>query len=675
MTSNALAEAALMGLTAMQREAARQEGPVVVLAGAGTGKTKTLVAGVVDRIVRRHIPAHRILAVTFTNKAADEMRTRINAVLGLGAAPSWIGTFHGHGRRQLRADPEIAVLRPGFAICDAEDSRRIVKRLLQRAADDGAWEPGDADTFRTRVRSVAQRIALMKDNLVLPDQAEAVLDSQIARFGANSDEDLMAWQLAAALYPAYQAALREVNCADFGDLLLWPTVTMLRDEHYRLDWARRFDAILADEFQDVNRLQYLWLKLLSRDHGEFFAVGDDDQSIYSWRGASVGFIRDFQREFPSGRMIPLEQNFRSTGHILAAANNVVAQDRNRLGKTLFTEQGEGAPIETVAFSGGQQEAQGLAREIGRRQLAGVALEDMAILYRYNFLSRMLEEELLRAHIPYELVNDTAFWQRAVVKDVLALLRLADSPDALQGDEAFRRVINQPARGVGAKTLARIEQLARDEALSLFVASEKIFADSQSKTAERVRAFLRIIREEGGSVERALGARMRTLAERSGYLDMLRAGDEDGVAGLENLGELFSLAMEFTSVEALFDHAALGSGTSAEAGRGRIRLMTIHGSKGLEFEHVFLMGWESTLFPGLSPTNLDEERRLAYVALTRGRARVSVSWCAWRNGRSADMSPFISDIPPEARYSGWLGQATSRAEALAIRAAQEEALGI
>ncbi|GAA3658987.1 ATP-dependent helicase [Acetobacter lovaniensis] len=675
MTSSGVPEDALAGLTAMQREAARQEGPVVVLAGAGTGKTKTLVAGVVDRIVRRGMPAHRILAVTFTNKAADEMRTRINAVLGLGAAPSWIGTFHGHGRRQLRADPEIAVLRPGFDICDAEDSRRIVRRLLQRAADDGAWDPGDADTFRARVRSVAQRIALMKDSLVLPDQAEAVLDSQIARFGAKTDEDLMAWHMAAALYPAYQAALREVNCADFGDLLLWPTVTMLRDEQYRLDWARRFDAILADEFQDVNRLQYLWLKLLSRDHGELFAVGDDDQSIYSWRGASVGFIRDFLSEFPNGRMIPLEQNFRSTGHILAAANSVVARDSNRLDKTLFTEQGEGAPIEIVAFSGGQQEAQGLAREIGRRQLLGVALEDMAILYRYNFLSRMLEEELLRAHIPYELVNDTAFWQRAVVKDVLALLRLADNPDVLQGDEAFRRVINQPARGVGARTLARIEQLARDEAVSLFVAAEKIYATSQSKTAERVRAFLRMIREEAHSTETALGTRMRILAERSGYLDMLRAAGEDGGAGLENLDELFSLAMEFTGVEDLFDHAALGAAAATEAGQGRVRLMTIHGSKGLEFEHVFLMGWEDTLFPGLSPTNLDEERRLAYVALTRGRARVSISWCAWRNGRSADMSPFVGDIPPQARYSGWLGKATSRAEALANRAALDEALGI
>lgn len=675
MISNALAEDALAGLTAMQREAARQEGPVVVLAGAGTGKTKTLVAGVVDRIVRRGMPAHRILAVTFTNKAADEMRTRINAVLGLGAAPSWIGTFHGHGRRQLRADPEIAVLRPGFDICDAEDSRRIVKRLLQRAADDGAWEPGDADTFRARVRSVAQRIALMKDNLVLPDQAEAVLESQIARFGAKSDEDLMAWHTAAVLYPAYQAALREVNCADFGDLLLWPTVTMLRDEQYRLDWSRRFDAILADEFQDVNRLQYLWLKLLSRDHGELFAVGDDDQSIYSWRGASVGFIRDFRKEFPNGRMIPLEQNFRSTGHILTAANSVVAGDRNRLGKTLFTEQGEGAPIEIVAFSGGQQEAQGLAREIGRRQLMGVALEDMAVLYRFNFLSRMLEEELLRAHIPYELVNDTAFWQRAVVKDVLGLLRLADGPDALQGDEAFRRVINQPARGVGAKTLARIEQLAQDEALSLFAAAEKLYATSQSKTAERVRAFLHVIRDEELSTETALGARMRTLAERSGYLDMLRVAGEEGNAGLENLDELFSLAMEFTSVEDLFDHAALGAAAPSEAGQGRVRLMTIHGSKGLEFEHVFLMGWEDTLFPGLSPSNLDEERRLAYVALTRGRARVAISWCAWRNGRSADLSPFIGDIPPEARYSGWLGRANSRAEARAIREAQDEALGI
>lgn len=643
----------LAGLTPPQQQAARQEGAVVVLAGAGTGKTRTLVAGVVDRIWRRHIAPSRILAVTFTNRAAEEMRSRIADAVGVDRAPGWIGTFHAHGRRQLRTDPDIALLREGFGIADAEDSRRIVRRLLQAAMADGALDAEDGDTFRQRVKSVTTRIALFKDDLVLPQQAAAGVEALVQRYPGQTPEDVMAWHLAAALYPAYQEALREANMADFGDLLLWPTVTMQRDEDYRLDWGRRFDAILADEFQDVNRLQYQWLQLLSRDHGEIFAVGDDAQSIYGWRGANVGYIRNFINDFPGGTMIALEQNFRSTGHILSAANAVIALDSGRLEKTLFTATGAGDPIETMEFSGGLEEAQGIAFEIGRRLLEGVAPDDIAILYRFNFMSRLLEEQLLKAKIPYELVNDTAFWQRGVIRDALALLRLASCPDDMHSDEAFRRVINQPARGVGAKTLAKIEAVAEQDYVSLFRAAEHIFGSVRGKSADRVRAFLSTIREIGASGEAPLAERIRELLDRTGYADMYRAAGEDGRAALENLEELVGLAVGFTTPGDLFDHAALGSVSGQVAGEGRVRLMTIHAAKGLEYGHVFLMGWEDRLFPSAANPDPDEERRLAYVALTRGRLRVAVTWCAWRGGRFAEPSVFLSEIPPGALCRGWL----------------------
>ncbi|MFT8932909.1 MAG: UvrD-helicase domain-containing protein [Acetobacter syzygii] len=665
----------LLGLTPIQREAAQQEGAVVVLAGAGTGKTSTLVGGVVDRIERRGIPPHRILAVTFTNKAAQEMRDRIGFALGRERSPAWIGTFHAHGCRQLRTDPEIALLRPGFDICDAEDSRRIVRRLMIRATEDGALEPVPGEELRKRVKSVTNRIAMFKDDLVLPDQALALVDTFKARHGTGEVEDTMAWELAAGLYPVYQAILRETNTADFGDLLLWPTITMLRDEKYRQDWAGRFDAVLADEFQDVNRLQFLWLKLLSRDHQEFFAVGDDAQSIYGWRGANVGFIRNFLQEFPDGRMIALEENFRSTGHILEAANTVIAGDKNRLEKTLFTSEGSGEKLEIIACSGGIEEAQAIAAEMGRRALEGVRYEDMAVLYRFNFMSRILEEELLQAKIPYELVNDTAFWQRAAIKDALAFLRLADAPEEAQSNEAFRRVINTPARGIGARSLAKFEAFAEEQNVSLFVAAEQIMGQSSSKAAEKVRAFLQVIREEELTSELSLAERMRTLLERSGYMDMHRQAGEDGRATLENLDELFGLAADFTAIEDLFEHAALGSAPAGSTVLGRVKLMTIHASKGLEFPHVFLLGWEEQLFPSANGDQ-DEERRLAYVALTRGRRRIAVTWCAFRNGRQSQPSPYLMELPKQVWTKGWLRNAgKKRHYSQAERAALDAALGL
>lgn len=644
------------GLTGAQSDAARASGPIVVLAGAGTGKTRTLVAGFVDRIMRRGMRANRILAVTFTNKAAAEMKSRIVEALGSGVAPQWVGTFHAHGRRQLRTDPDIAGLRQGFDVCDAEDSQKIVRRLLEKACAAGVFEVEDSEVFRRRVKSITARIAMLKEELILPDVAAAATEGLIASRKLADPDDIMAWRDAAAVYPAYQALLREANMADFADLLLWPTITMLRDETYRRDWAARFDAVLADEFQDVNRLQFLWLKALSRDHGELFCVGDDAQSIYGWRGANVRIIRNFLKEFPTGRMIALEENFRSTGHILSAANAVIARDPNRLKKELHTAAGDGKPIEIVSWSGSAEEAKGIAAEIGRRALEGVPYSDMAILYRFNFLSRLVEEELLRSKIPYELVNDTAFWQRAVVKDALALLRLSCCPDERQSDEAFRRVVNQPARGIGAKSIARLEQLADDEAVSLFRAAEIWAGSASGKTRERLQAFLSFIRtmeDRAEASENSLSPRIRTLLEDSGYADMHRAAGEDGRAALENLHELLDLAQEFADVQDLFDHASLGSASHGEDTFGRVKLMTIHGAKGLEFGHVFLIGWEDTVFPSRNNSDPDEERRLAYVALTRGRRQVSISWCAFRNGRPADQNCFVDELPEAARHEGWL----------------------
>ena len=327
----------LHGLTPQPAKAAQQPGAVLVLAGAGTGKTKTLTAAVVHRIAVRHVPAGKILAVTFTNKAASEMTERIRAALNGEPAPHWIGTFHGLGARQLRIEPEVAGLRPGFDILDADDSRRILKRVM-KAANLASGKEG-ITIGRDPLKVMANQLSKFKDSLITPEEAPARIEGMIAeglRDGTPVDSDGL--RRTARVYTAYQRTLRDANAADFGDLLLWPTRAMQLNAAYRERWSQRFSAVLADEYQNVNAAQYTWLRLLSAAHGEIFVVGDDDQSVYSWRGAEVAFIRRFARDFPGAVQVKLEENFRSTGHILAAANAVIAQDAKRLGKTLFTRK-------------------------------------------------------------------------------------------------------------------------------------------------------------------------------------------------------------------------------------------------------------------------------------------------------------------------------------------------
>jgi DNA helicase-2/ATP-dependent DNA helicase PcrA len=640
----------MAGLTTEQAKAAAQYGPVLVLAGAGTGKTKTLTAAVVHRIAAG-FAAGRVLAVTFTNKAATEMSSRIRVALAGGPAPSWLGTFHGLAARQLRIEPEVAGLRPAFDILDADDSRRIVRRTL-KAMNLAAGEDGAA-IDRDPLKLMCSRLPKFKDNLIAPDEAPAQVEAMIAEANRSGlPVDAHGLRASARVYADYQRRLRDANAADFGDLLLWPARAMQRSESYRTRWALRFDCVLADEFQDVNFAQFTWLRLLAAEHDEIFVVGDDDQSVYGWRGADVGYIRRFTRDFPNAALYRLEENFRSTGHILGSANAVIAQDPARLGKTLFTRKPGGDPVEIVRFRNADAEASGIVTEITRRHAEGVEWDDMAILYRGNALSRGFEEALMRARVPYVLIGDVGFYQRAEIKDALALLRLAVTPDDAQANEAFRRVINVPARGFGAKAMEIVETEAAWRRVPLLLALET--APLPPKTRATGLAFVDAIRRVGRDRDATLADQLSLLLDATGYRGMLRESRAETTEGrLENLQELVQLAGGFHTARELLDHAALSTGGPDEEETGRVQLMTLHKAKGLEFPHVFLPAWEAGVFP---PDCGDpaEERRLAYVAITRGMHRVTISHCDYRRG-PATPSLFLDDIPDQHRVPGWLHQ--------------------
>jgi DNA helicase II / ATP-dependent DNA helicase PcrA len=526
----AAAEATILaGLTPSQATAATLSGAVLVLAGAGTGKTRTLTAGVAMRIASRRIPAARILAVTFTNRAAKEMGDRIRTMLAGQAAPSWVGTFHGLGARQLRIEPEVAALHAGFDILDSDDSKRLIKRTMKAMNID----PGDTGESRGPLKQLCSRIGRFKDNLITPEEAPARVEAMIAEASAtNGKVDPDGLRMAARVYLEYQRRLREANAADFGDLLLWPTKAMQRDNVYRLRWAGRFDCILADEYQDVCYAQYSWIRLFSADHGELFAVGDDDQSVYSFRGADITYIRRFIHDFPKATQVRLEDNFRSTGHILSAANAVISQDRKRLGKTLRPTKVIGDPIEIVRFHNPESEAVGIVAEIKRRGAAGLSWDHMAVLFRSNHMSRGLEEALMRAKVPYVLVGDVGFYQRSEVKDALAFLRLAVRPDDFQSDEAFRRTCNTPSRGIGPKALAEIHDEAAFRGVSLLLATESAKLPPKAKSAAC--AFVAAVRSVGQDRSASLADQLSLLLDRTGYRQMLRDSraeeTEDRLAG-------------------------------------------------------------------------------------------------------------------------------------------------
>lgn len=633
------------GLTPQQKAAAIRMGPILVIAGAGTGKTKTLTATVAHRIQSAAVRADRVLAATFTNKAATEMTTRIRAILGDGAAPRWLGTFHGLGARQLRIEPEVAELRPGFDILDADDTRRMIKRVMKAmniaAADD------DGAGVHDPIKLVCNRISKWKDELVSAEEAPAAAEHLIA---SGTPVDPQTVRAAARVYVEYQHRLRDANAADFGDLLLWPVHAMLQDKAYRKRWASRFDCVLADEYQDVNRAQYMWLYLLSEGHRELFAVGDDDQSIFGWRGADITYIRRFLQDFPSAALIRLEENFRSTGHILNAANAVIARDHDRLGKTLFTRKPAGVPVQIVRCRNDEAEANEIVTEIVRRRAEGAAWDDFAILYRSNALSRLFEENLMRARIPYTIVGDVGFYQRAEIKDALALLRLVAAPDNRQADEALRRVINSPPRGFGEKALTILEEEAAWRQVPLLQAIETAPLPPKPRAGGLV--FADAIRAVARQAHATVADQLSMILDSTGYRQMLRDSRAETMEGrLDNVHELIQLAGSFHSARDLLDHAALSTGGPNEDVTGTVKLLSLHRAKGLEFPEVFLPAWENGVFPPLSYGDINEERRLAYVGLTRGMRRVTISYCDFRRGRMTK-SEFIRDIPPENSVTGW-----------------------
>lgn len=641
-------------LTPQQRAAATKTGPTLVIAGAGTGKTKTLTAAVADRIITHTIRPNRIIAVTFTNKAAGEMIGRIRAALGDEMSPSWVGTFHGLGARQLRIEPEVADLRPGFDILDADDTRRIVKRVMKGMN----LAAGDDEMLGTRdpLKLICNRIAKWKDDLVTPRDAPAAAEAQIAEAHREGfPVDTHGLRSASQVYAEYQRTLRDSNAADFGDLLLWPVRAMMHDTSYRQRWADRFDRVLTDEYQDVNRAQFVWLRYLCSHHHEIFAVGDDDQSIFGWRGADITYIRSFARHYPGAAQIRLEENFRSTGNILAAANAVIARDQSRLGKTLYTHKPAGTPIEIMRFHNGEAEAAEITKEIVRRRAEGASWGDFAILHRSNSLSRLFEESLMRGRVPYTIIGDVGFYQRAEIKDSLALLRLVATPDERQADDSFRRVINTPARGFGAKAMTVLEQEAAWRRVSLLQALETAPLPPKARVGGLLLAdaIRNVARQPASTVADMLSL----VLEATGYRKMLRESQAETMEDrLDNVRELIQVAGAFHNARELLDHAALSTGGPGEDVANTVKLMTLHRAKGLEFVHVFLIAWENGLFP---PTygDINEERRLAYVGITRGMQRVTISHCSFRHG-PARPSDFLKDIPEANRSEGWTDQSNT-----------------
>jgi DNA helicase-2/ATP-dependent DNA helicase PcrA len=632
----------LEGLNDAQREAitAPQRG-VLVLAGAGSGKTRVLVHRIAWLIQVEGAHPWNILAVTFTNKAAAEMRSRIEALLHAPVGGMWVGTFHGLCHRLLRAHFQEASLPQGFQILDSDDQLRVVKRVVRELdLDEAKWPPRQAQWWINAQKDEGRR-------------AQHV----------DAGGDPYARQML-RIYAAYEEACRRSGSVDFAELLLrahelWrerPDIL----HHYR----ERFAHVLVDEFQDTNATQYAWLRLLAGDRANLFVVGDDDQSIYGWRGARVQNIRDFQKDYPGTPLVRLEQNYRSTGTILDAANAVIANNAARLGKNLWTAGGRGEPIRVYAAYNEVDEARFVIERV-RPALGAYRRSEVAILYRTTAQSRLFEEALIQAQIPYRVYGGQRFFERAEIKDALAYLRLVASRHE---DASFERAVNQPPRGIGAKTIDAVRAHARDFACSLWQASQDLLRGRamQARAGTALKAFLDLVDEVGAGTEgMALGDRVEEVIRRSGLVEHFASSrDGKGPDRVENLEELVNATRRFepspedegmSELDAFLAHAALEAGEQqADAYDDAVQLMTLHSAKGLEFPLVFLVGMEEGLFPhSLSaedPDRLEEERRLCYVGMTRAMRELYRCHAESRRLHGSETYPvpsrFLREIPAE-----------------------------
>ena len=620
----------------------------LILAGAGSGKTRVLTTRIVWLVQTGQVSPHGILAVTFTNKAAKEMLTRISAMLPINTRGMWVGTFHGLANRLLRTHWREAGLPQSFQILDSQDQLSAIKRLMKAMnVDTEKYEPKKVQWFINGHKEAGRR----------------------ARDAEACDEYSMRL---AELYEAYDAQCQREGVADFPELLLRSYELLYRNEPLRQHYQDRFRHILVDEFQDTNTLQYRWLKLFAGPHSVLFAVGDDDQSIYAFRGADTANMAAFEREFAHGNVIKLEQNYRSHGHILTAANTLIAQNAHRLGKNLWTAAGEGEPIRVFEAYSDQDEASFVVDEARNLNREGIAYADMALLYRSNAQSRVLEHALFSAGIAYRVYGGLRFFERQEIKHALAYLRLLTHPE---DDGAFLRVVNFPTRGIGARTLEQLSENAVRAGTSLWQAACTLKGTSTS--GGKVAAFARLIEDiKRATADLPLPEAIDHVVEASGLADYYRA-DKDGADRLENLNELVNAAALFaeesaaeaadsddtapSELDRFLAHAALEAGEhQAEAGRDALQLMTVHAAKGLEFDAVFITGLEESLFPHEQSTlqgsgahadeGLEEERRLMYVAITRARRRLYLSHAQSRmlhgQVRYGIASRFLSELPEQ-----------------------------
>ena len=628
----------LQGLNGPQRQAVlTTEGPVLMLAGAGTGKTAALTARLAHIIATRRAWPSEILAVTFTNKAAREMRERIGRMIGDAVeGMPWLGTFHSICAKMLRRHAELVGLQSNFTILDTDDQLRVLKQLIQaEGLDEKRWP----------ARQLAGLIDKWKNRGLTPADLDA------------ADKEAYADGKGGHFYALYQARLKTLNACDFGDLLLHMLVILKTHRDVLEHYQQRFKYILVDEYQDTNASQYLWLRLLAQARKNICCVGDDDQSIYSWRGAEVANILRFEKDFPGATVIRLEQNYRSTPQILAAASALIAQNSDRLGKTLWTDLDAGDKVRVVGVWDGPEEARRIGEELETLQHRKVSLDRTAILVRAQFQTREFEDRFIAIGMPYRIVGGFRFYERAEIRDALAYLRLVQSP---ADDLAFERIVNVPKRGLGDKALARIHQFARIERAPLFHAAARITeTDELTPQARRQLAnFIAQMRNwQGKANELSHPELTQLILDESGYTAMLQADRSAEAAGrLENLSELVRAMEDYESLEAFLEHVSLVMDRDNDDQAETVTIMTIHAAKGLEFDHVFLAGWEDGVFPSQRSmdeggiASLEEERRLAYVAITRARHRASIYHAANRRiygqWMSSIPSRFIAEIPPE-----------------------------
>ena len=639
MTDTQLADPPyLKGLNPPQREAVlTTEGPVLMLAGAGTGKTAALTARLAHLLYTRKAWPSEILAVTFTNRAAREMRERVGRLVGEAVERMpWLGTFHAIGAKMLRRHAELVGLQSNFTILDTDDQLRLLKQLILAA---------DLDEKRFPARALAGLIDEWKNKGLTPADVDAGESERYAN-GRGGE-----------LYEQYQARLRSVNACDFGDLLLHMLVILRRHRDVLELYQQRFKYIMVDEYQDTNSVQYLWLRLLAQARKNIACVGDDDQSIYSWRGAQVENILRFEHDFPGAAVIRLEQNYRSTPHILGAAGGVIANNSGRLGKQLWTELDAGEKVRVLGIWDGPEEARRVGDEIESARRNGTSLDDMAILVRASHQTREFEDRFIAIGMPYKIVGGFRFYERAEIRDALAYLRVVNQP---ADDLAFERIVNVPKRGLGDKAIAKIHQLARAEQLPLTVASARIL-DTDELTSQARKSLGRLIgdiarwRDMASQLPHAELARQ--LLDESGYTAMYQAEKSAEAAGrLENLTELVRAMEEYESLQAFLEHVSLVMDNEGGRNDPQVTIMTIHAAKGLEFDTVFLAGWEEGLFPSQraidegGTKSLEEERRLAYVAITRARRRAFILHAANRRiygqWTSSIPSRFVSELPAE-----------------------------